>query len=220
MFAEGPYGAFTTLHRTRDATLLIAGGVGITPIRALLEELTGPVVVLYRVRTVADAVLLAELQALAAPRGARLHLLTGRTGRGTPPNTPFAPDNLRALVPDIAERDVFVCGPPAMTAAVLRSLRELGVPAPADPRRAVRPRLTRLRVATPAPPRRASALTCGDTRVPHPGGPCRRPRARCLDSPTGIHRNITRPRCERHVSSSSTFAIFCPGARTRRSRTW
>ena len=29
--------AFTSLHRTRDATLLIAGGVGITPIRALLE---------------------------------------------------------------------------------------------------------------------------------------------------------------------------------------
>ncbi|GGY25289.1 hypothetical protein [Streptomyces djakartensis] len=35
---------------------------------------------------------------------------------------------LRALVPDITERDVYVCGPPSMTAAVLGALRELTVP--------------------------------------------------------------------------------------------
>jgi predicted ferric reductase len=128
VFAEGPYGAFTTIHRTKPATLLIAGGVGVTPIRALLEELTGPTVVLYRVHTPAEAVLLGELQALARARGAQLHVLTGRTGAGSPPNTPFAPANLIAGVPDIRDRDVFVCGPPAMTSAVLRSLRELGVP--------------------------------------------------------------------------------------------
>ena len=128
VFAEGPYGAFTALHRTRDATLLVAGGVGITPIRALLEEATGSVVVLYRVQTTADAVLLDELRELAAALGAALHLLTGRTGAGSPPNAPFQPENLLALVPDVVDRDVFVCGPPAMTAAVLRSLRALGVP--------------------------------------------------------------------------------------------
>jgi predicted ferric reductase len=128
VFAEGPYGAFTTLHRTRDATVLIAGGVGVTPIRALLEDLTGPTVVLYRVHRKTDAVLLHELQALAAMRGAEVHLLTGRTGEGNPPNNPFDPHSLRTLIPDITERDVFVCGPPAMTAAVVRSLRELKVP--------------------------------------------------------------------------------------------
>jgi predicted ferric reductase len=125
---EGPYGAFTALHRTRDATLLIAGGVGITPIRALLEESSGPTTVLYRVHTMADAVLLPELQELARSRGAQVHVLAGRTGSGNPPLAPFAPENLAALVPDIADRDVFVCGPPAMTDAVLRSLRGLGVP--------------------------------------------------------------------------------------------
>jgi len=80
------------------------------------------------VHSMADAVLHAELQALAQTRGAQVHLLTGRTGAGTPPNEPFAPHNLAALVPDITDRDVFVCGPPAMTAAVLRSLRALKVP--------------------------------------------------------------------------------------------
>ncbi len=54
---EGPYGAFTSLHRTRPGALLIAGGVGITPVRALLEEEpAGDDVVLYRVRSENDAV--------------------------------------------------------------------------------------------------------------------------------------------------------------------
>jgi predicted ferric reductase len=128
VFAEGPYGAFTDLQRTKDATLLIAGGVGVTPIRALLEESAGSVVVLYRVRTMADAVLLDELQDLARARGAQVHVLTGRSGAGSPPNSPFDPHHLIALVPDITDRDVFVCGPPAMTSAVLRSLRALKVP--------------------------------------------------------------------------------------------
>ncbi|GIG88527.1 ferredoxin reductase family protein [Plantactinospora endophytica] len=128
VFAEGPYGAFTTLHQVKDAMLLVAGGVGVTPVRALLEEATGPVVVLYRVRTEAEAALLTELEGLVRARGAQLHVLTGRTGAGSPPNNPFDPDQLVALVPDIRERDVYVCGPPAMTSAVLRSLRALRVP--------------------------------------------------------------------------------------------
>jgi predicted ferric reductase len=129
VFAEGPYGAFTALSRTKPATLLIAGGVGVTPIRALLEEATGPTTVLYRAQRTEDAVLLGELRNLAQSRGAVLHLLTGRTGAGSPPYSPFAPENLAALVPDITDRDVYVCGPGAMTDAVLRSLRTLKVPA-------------------------------------------------------------------------------------------
>ncbi|WP_199830280.1 ferredoxin reductase family protein [Streptomyces viridochromogenes] len=127
-FVEGPYGAFTSLHRTRPGALLIAGGVGITPVRAMLEDqATGDVVVLYRVRGEADAVLLNEVRHLVALRGGRLHLLTGRTAEGAAP--PFAPGSLHRLVPDVTERDVYVCGPPAMTAAVLSSLRALNVPA-------------------------------------------------------------------------------------------
>jgi predicted ferric reductase len=128
VFAEGPYGAFTTMHRTKPNTLLVAGGVGITPIRALLQELHGHVVVLYRVSNPNDAVLMNEMRNLAHARGAILHLLTGPSSAPTPRGPLLGPHNLHALVPDVRERDVFVCGPPAMTNAVLTSMRELKVP--------------------------------------------------------------------------------------------
>ncbi|MFF3330910.1 ferric reductase-like transmembrane domain-containing protein [Streptomyces sp. NPDC002888] len=123
VFAEGPYGAFTTMHRTRPEAVLIAGGVGVTPIRALLEELHGHAVVIYRVATDRDAVLYDELRELAHAKGADLHLVTG-----PPVPDRLAPAELVRLVPDIADRDVFLCGPPPMMNAVLGSLRELNVP--------------------------------------------------------------------------------------------
>ncbi|GAA3785788.1 ferredoxin reductase family protein [Streptomyces coacervatus] len=123
VFAEGPYGAFTALHRTRSESLLIAGGVGVTPIRALLEELEGHAVVIYRVSADRDAVLYDELRELAVAKGADLHLVTG-----PPVPDRLAPRELARLVPDIGDRDVFLCGPPPMMNAVLRSLGDLGVP--------------------------------------------------------------------------------------------
>lgn len=123
VFAEGPYGAFTALHRTRTESLLIAGGVGVTPIRALLEDLDGHTVVIYRVASERDAVLHDELRDLALAKGAELHLVTG-----PPVPDRLAPRELARLVPDLADRDVFLCGPPPMMAAVLRTLGDLGVP--------------------------------------------------------------------------------------------
>ncbi|MFC3452971.1 ferredoxin reductase family protein [Amycolatopsis speibonae] len=128
VFAEGPYGAFTTMHQQKPDALLVAGGVGITPIRALLEEISGHVVVLYRVRTQLDAVLLPELRGLAQARGAVVHVLSGPSDQAGPHGPVLGAHSLRLMVPDIEDRDVFVCGPPGMTSATLRSLRELRVP--------------------------------------------------------------------------------------------
>jgi ferredoxin-NADP reductase len=40
----------------------------------------------------------------------------------------MSPEQLRRLVPDIADRDVYVCGPVSMTQATRASLRGAGVP--------------------------------------------------------------------------------------------
>lgn len=129
VFAAGPYGAFTTANRARPNALLVAGGVGVTPIRALLEAASGHVVVIYRVRTHQDAVLLREMQELARLRGAVVHLLTGPSAAYGMYGPPLSAASIHALVPDVASRDVFVCGPDGMTSTVLASLRELNVPA-------------------------------------------------------------------------------------------
>ena len=126
--AEGPFGAFTSAVRRRDKTLLVAGGIGITPVRALLEEMNGDVVALYRVVKDSDIVFRSELESIAAERGIALHILTGdhSTDEG---RKLLSPDHLRELVPDVAEREVYVCGPSAMASAIGKNVRSAGVPA-------------------------------------------------------------------------------------------
>lgn len=129
--AEGPYGILTGARRTREKVLLIAGGIGITPLRALLEELPaepGELTLLYRARDWNDVVFSPELDHLARRRGAQLYYRVGRRGTPELPDDPLTPAGLQALVPDIAERDVFVCGPIPMLDAVRRSLNRLRVP--------------------------------------------------------------------------------------------
>jgi predicted ferric reductase len=122
--AEGPFGAFTAAARRRAGVVMIAGGAGITPIRALLEDMTGDVVVVYRALRPEEQILRAELDELVGRSGAELHYVVGDDRAGEV----LSPGHLLALVPDIAARDVYVCGPPAMTDATRASLARLGVP--------------------------------------------------------------------------------------------
>ncbi|WP_262698420.1 MULTISPECIES: ferredoxin reductase family protein [Streptomyces] len=124
VFAEGPYGAFTARRRRARKTLLLGGGVGITPLRALFETLPGEVILVYRARRPEDLALRGELDALAAARGAAVHYVVDEPAAHSSPLTAGA---LRGLVPDIAERDVYLCGPPGMTEAALCALHEAGV---------------------------------------------------------------------------------------------
>ncbi len=122
MVAEGPFGVFTSEAKRLEKTLLIAGGIGITPIRALLDELDGDVVVLYRVLKREDAIFGDELEQAAA----RVEVVAGhhdREGKDL-----LSPDHLREMVPDIAERDVFISGPPGMVNVIEKNVRRAGVP--------------------------------------------------------------------------------------------
>jgi predicted ferric reductase len=125
--AEGPFGVFTAAAQRRDKALLIAGGIGITPIRALLEEIRGDAIVVYRVVSEDEVVFEDELEQLAHARGAALHFVVGDH---TAPDGErlLSPAHLRELAPDIRKREVFICGPPGMTTAVERSIRRAHVP--------------------------------------------------------------------------------------------
>jgi predicted ferric reductase len=123
---EGPYGVFTAEARRTNKVLLIGAGVGATPIRALLDDLppNTNVVVILRDSRQENSVLRKEFETLLHRRRGRLHLLVGPRDR-----VPLDTATLRALVPDVAARDVYLCGPDAFTDVVVAAATGAGVPA-------------------------------------------------------------------------------------------
>ncbi|MEU6491357.1 ferredoxin reductase family protein [Streptomyces sp. NPDC046984] len=129
VWAEGPYGALTADRRSRGKVLLVAGGVGITPMRALFETLpgaAGDLTLLYRANSTQDLALWDELAQIAEERGARL-MYAVNSPEGERPD--ISADTLRRKLPDIDRHDVFMCGPPGFAQQVYEALRGAGVPA-------------------------------------------------------------------------------------------
>ncbi|MER6490456.1 ferredoxin reductase family protein [Streptomyces griseorubiginosus] len=125
VWAEGPYGSLTGDRQSSPKSLLVAAGVGITPMRALFETLPGEVTLLYRARTAEDLALGGELEALARWRGAKvLYALNGPDGRRPNLSAPA----LRSAVPDLAGHDVYICGPHGFARDLYEELRAAGVP--------------------------------------------------------------------------------------------
>ncbi|MGW7364074.1 ferredoxin reductase family protein [Streptomyces sp. NPDC054841] len=128
IWAEGPYGAMTAARRSRGKVLLLAGGAGITPLRALFETLPGApgdVTLLYRARTAEELALRDELEAIADARGAQLLYAVNRSDGRRPTITAKM---LRRILPDIDRHDVYLCGPPGLAEESYGALREAGVP--------------------------------------------------------------------------------------------
>ena len=127
VIAEGPSGTFTAEHRLHHGALLIAGGSGIAPIRALLDVLPTDTVLLFRASSEADLTFRDELDELADERGVRVWYVVG--ARDAPgPRRAFSPKGLRELVPDVRRRDVYMCGPDGLLTGSRRTLRRLRVP--------------------------------------------------------------------------------------------
>jgi ferredoxin-NADP reductase len=106
--------------------VLVAGGVGITPLRAMFATLPGRVTLIYRARRWDDIVFKSEIDAIAQARGAPVHYLVG--SRAALGGDPLSAAGLRRLVPGLHKQDVYVCGPAGMTASVVDALQEAGVP--------------------------------------------------------------------------------------------
>ena len=132
VLVDGPYGKFTE-RPANSKVLLIAGGIGITPIRPLAEEMAADgfdVRVLYRVHGEGDLVFKKELDGLTERYGIQVdYLVSQNGGRQSSRESWLSPATLRRLAPDLNDRVVYVCGPSGMTAAVISSLKELGVAA-------------------------------------------------------------------------------------------
>ncbi|WP_338678163.1 ferredoxin reductase family protein [Streptomyces sp. SCSIO 30461] len=129
VWAEGPYGAMTAGRRSRNKVLLIAGGAGITPLRALFETLPGnpgDLTLLYRAGSTEDLALWSELREIAQVRGAKLmYAVNGPDGERPEITT----ERLQQVLPDIDEHDVYLCGPPGLAEESYSALRAAGVPA-------------------------------------------------------------------------------------------
>jgi predicted ferric reductase len=123
--AEGPYGAFIP-ERNGRRVLLLAGGVGITPLRAMFAMVPGPVTLIYRASRPEDIVFGDELDAIARDRGATVHYLLGSRDRLAA--DPLSAGQLNHLVPGLHRHDVYLCGPPGMTSSAIAALRAAGVP--------------------------------------------------------------------------------------------
>ena len=123
---EGPYGAFTADARQSDRVALIGAGVGH---HAAAGTARGPAEARGRGHDRPCAppprmlILREELQALLHRRGAQLHELIGSRER-----VPLLDLTLARLIPDIADRDIYICGPTGFTASVRRAARALGIP--------------------------------------------------------------------------------------------
>jgi predicted ferric reductase len=122
---EGPYGTFTRYAQQRRRVLLIAAGIGVTAVRSLLEDLprgAKPVVILRAARR-EDLVLGTEIADLAQRRGGTVYELTGGRAQAT-----IDEHSLPHIVPDLADRDVYVCGPEAFVTGIVAVAKVLGVP--------------------------------------------------------------------------------------------
>jgi predicted ferric reductase len=130
---DGPHGIFTARRTHNARVLLVAGGIGITPIRSVAEALLDAgreMVLLYANRSRSSAALFGELEALAAASGGRLRVVHVMSADPAWPGERGVLDGaaLARLVPDLAARDAYLCGPPPMMRQVRAALRAAGVP--------------------------------------------------------------------------------------------
>ena len=123
---EGPYGIFTRdMARQFKHVTLIGGGVGITPLRAIIDEIpdSTSIDVIYRARNEEDLVLKEELDLLANQRGIKVHYLVGSRNE-----YPINENTIKKYAPRFADSDVYVCGPESLIDNVIAACKEAGIP--------------------------------------------------------------------------------------------
>lgn len=132
----GPHGMFTFQGTEATSVVLIAGGIGITPLLSVVKHLAAQdwpheVYLVFAVRTPNDVLFADELKRIAASyRHLRLLILpTSIEGHAwSGPHGLIEAEHLTKFVPHLNHRRVHVCGPQPMMDATIAILYRLGVP--------------------------------------------------------------------------------------------
>ncbi len=140
--ALAPRGQFTIDAAETRPVVMIAGGIGVTPMVSMLRHLLTeglrtrhlrPVWFLYSARTATERAFFEELQQLAAaaPQVQARFILTApgpssREGRDYHAVGRLTVETLKALLP-FDDYDFYVCGPAAMTQQIYDGLRDLNI---------------------------------------------------------------------------------------------
>ena len=126
VFVEGPYGIFKASSARRGRQIvLIGGGVGITPLRAIMEEFPSntKIDILYRASSESELVLRKELDEIASKVGAKVHYLVGSRSTHT-----MSYEYLKEILPNFQDAEVFICGPEGLVSAVKAATKRAGIP--------------------------------------------------------------------------------------------
>ena len=125
---EGPYGVFRAGQAHSKRVVLIGGGIGVTPVRALLDEFKTSVQIdfIYRASREEDLALKGELDQIAAESGGstRVHYMVGSRREH-----PMDAAHLLSVVPRVRDSDIYICGPKPLVAAVVQAAHDLGMSA-------------------------------------------------------------------------------------------
>lgn len=126
---DGPLGLFIETRSTRDKYLFIGGGIGITPLRSMIESLSSKkkdMVLLCGSRTEKDIAFKQEFENLCKDcPSISIHNVLGTPTPGYESGF-IDKEKIVRLVPDFYTREVFLCGPPPMMKATVENLKGLG----------------------------------------------------------------------------------------------
>jgi predicted ferric reductase len=130
LYIDGPFGVFRPERPEGRRFLFIAGGIGITPIRTILESLPASAdsILLYANRKEEYIVFRDELEELARTRHIVIHHVLSDSPDFPGEKGRVDLDRVRRLAPDFAEREIFLCGPPPMIKGLRVELIAAGIP--------------------------------------------------------------------------------------------
>lgn len=129
---DGPLGLFTTEIAQKEKFLLIAGGIGITPIRNIFEELAQKdtdAILLYSNRNDQSIVFEKELDEISQNnKNLSIFYFVNQSSEDRKYQTgKINGEIIKKIVPDFFEREIYICGPPQMIDNLIKDLTNLGI---------------------------------------------------------------------------------------------